>query len=366
MATIYYVTERGKYRAQTWNARLKKRGPSQMFEHHHQAEDWADGIERDMDRSARENGFDPGRAPARVTFKAYAESWQPDAPPSTARNYRSAARQLAKIWPTENVDAVTRRDVEAALYSMRNLAPQTRTSRLTVMRQIFRAAIVDGLRADDPTVNVKGPKVRRDSGKRRPMSDAELDRILSHLAPWMRTAALIARDSGLRIGEVAGLRWFRLDFNRSAVVVADVVLSDGTFRDTPKNGIPATVPLTPRTIAALRELADATPGHKPGDRVFRYDGRGGARFATPSMIRRYWKAAVKAAGIDPAPRFHDLRHSLGQALADAEVPREVIQEYMRHESPEITATYTGRVPLAQMARWSAVAAGRPPLALVSA
>ena len=81
-------------------------------------------------------------------------------------------------------------------------------------------------------------------------------------------------------------------------MVADVVLGDGTFRDTPKNGIPAEVPLSPRTVEALRGLAERTAGRKRTDRVFRYTGRNGTRYATPTMIRRYWNEAVAAAGIE--------------------------------------------------------------------
>ena len=363
MATVYYVTARGKYRAGTWDAHRKQRGPTRMFLTEHEAWAWAEATERDIDRAYRSNDLDPGRTAQRVTFAAYAAAWRHDGPPSTARAYRSTATALARIWPTEHVDQITPAHIKAALHDMSDLSPITRAGRLAVMRHIFRAAVADGLRPDDPTLNVKGPKVRRNSGKRRPVSDEELEAILPHLPEWMRAAALLARDSGLRIGEVAGIRWFRLDYNRGAVMVADVLLGDGTFRDTPKNGIPAEVPLTPRTAEALRAHAERTPGHKRTDRVFRYTGRNGTRFATPAMLRRYWNAAVVAAGIDePRPRFHDLRHACAQSLADAGVPREVIQEHMRHESAEMTAVYTGRVPLATMARWAATADGRPTLA----
>lgn len=365
MASVQYVKDRGKYRAWTWDARRKKRGPSRMFEHEYEARAWAERTELDIDRAYRERDLDPGRETARVTFASYAATWRADAPPTTQRSYRCIARALARVWPTERIDEITTADVKAAMHDFAGLAPSTRALRLAVMRHIFRAAIADGLRPDDPTVNVKGPKVRRDKGKHRPVTDAEFDAILSHLPEWMRAAALLARDSGLRIGEVAGVRWFRLDFDRLSVMVADVVLGDGSFRDTPKNGIPAEVPLSPRTVDALRAHAEQTPGHKRIDRVFRYTGRNGTRYASPGTIRAYWNAAVEAAGIvEPRPRFHDLRHTRAHTLAAAGAPLHVIQEQLRHESLEITRLYVGKVPLTEMARWSALADGRPALSAV--
>ena len=72
----------------------------------------------------------------------------------------------------------------------------------------------------------------------------------------MHAAVYLSRDSGLRIGEVCGLPWYRLDLLHGRVTVSDVVLVDGTIRATPKGGAVYTVALTP----AHRGRAARPPG----------------------------------------------------------------------------------------------------------
>jgi len=67
---------------------------------------------------------------------------------------------------------------------------------------------------------------------------------MENLPEWLRAAVLLSRDSGLRIGEVCGLPWHRVDLLHSRVTVSDIVLVDGTVRNTPKGGEVVTVALT--------------------------------------------------------------------------------------------------------------------------
>ena len=92
MASIFYVTDRGKYRAQTWDAHRKRRGAGRMFNTEYEAHAWAEATELDDHRAYRAHDLDPGRSATTVTFKAYAETWRHDAPPQTQRAYRSVAR----------------------------------------------------------------------------------------------------------------------------------------------------------------------------------------------------------------------------------------------------------------------------------
>ena len=191
-------------------------------------------------------------------------------------------------------------------------------------------------------------------------------RILEALPTWMHAPVLLARDSGLRISEVAGLRWFRVDLLHATVVIADVLLMNGKVRDTPKGGKPAMVPLPPRTVAALKAHAEQWPSRST-DRVFRYPNqRGGLSFMDQRVIRRAWKAALVKANVDgPLPRFHDLRHTRGHTLAKAGVPIQGIQAILRHESIAMTRLYMGEVPVEDQAKFMAMADGPRTLAAVS-
>ena len=45
------------------------------------------------------------------------------------------------------------------------------------------------------------------------------------------------------------------------------------------------------------------------------------------ILRRYRKA-LRAARLDPAHRFHDLRHTFGTRMAAANVPMRTLQEWI--------------------------------------
>jgi integrase len=55
-------------------------------------------------------------------------------------------------------------------------------------------------------------------------------------------------------------------------------------------------------------------------------------------LRRAWKAACRAEGVDL--RLHDLRHCFGQWSVDAGVPEARVQTAMRHSTPAMTRRYT--------------------------
>jgi integrase len=58
-------------------------------------------------------------------------------------------------------------------------------------------------------------------------------------------------------------------------------------------------------------------------------------------------AALKAAKLDEAQRFHDLRHTFGTAMAAAGVPMRTLQEWMGHRDLQTTLIYADYVPNAQ-------------------
>ena len=66
---------------------------------------------------------------------------------------------------------------------------------------------------------------------------------------------------------------------------------------------------------------------------------------------------MKAAGLDPRPRVHDLRHSHASALIAAGIPLPVIQRRLGHESIQTTVdTYGHLAPDAAVAAAAAIAA----------
>jgi len=144
-------------------------------------------------------------------------------------------------------------------------------------------------------------------------SVAELDRLLSLLPKALRPAVEFATLTGLRKGNVLGLTWDEVKFERREIVFAGIVM---------KNGEPLTAPFTARVEAILR----AAYQRRKSSRVFDLPAR---------LLRKAWAKAVGRKGLNKwgrkwdarrgefvqvRPRFHDLRHTFAQHMSDAGIP----------------------------------------------
>src|SRR5207253_3256229 len=68
-----------------------------------------------------------------------------------------------------------------------------------------------------------------------------------------------------------------------------------------------------------------------------------------SNLSRRMRVALKAAGLDPSHRFHDLRHTFAMRLAAQGVPMRSLQEMMGHADYKTTLIYAAYAPAAHEA-----------------
>jgi integrase len=112
---------------------------------------------------------------------------------------------------------------------------------------------------------------------------------------------------------------------------------------------------TPKSKCSTRSvpLADAVGGEL--ERLFKassLQGDGDLVFADPftagpldeaAILRRY-RRALKAAKLNEAHRFHDLRHTFGTRMAAAGVSMRTLQEWMGHRDIDTTQRYADYAP----------------------
>lgn len=158
--------------------------------------------------------------------------------------------------------------------------------------------------------------------------------------PLDRALYLMATYTGLRQGELRGLRWEHVDFGRSVVHVLESVTRGR--RGSPKGKRRRSVPLAPTAARALLELRAASLWTKPGEPVFACPSTGDP-MARAGLMRRY-RAALTAAGLSPTFSFHDLRHTFGTTMARRGVPVGTIQAWMGHADLATTQLYMHYAP----------------------
>jgi len=184
-------------------------------------------------------------------------------------------------------------------------------------------------------------------------SPQQLRTFLDHVRDDRLYAAwLLLATTGMRRGEVAGLRWVDVDLDAGRVSPRRprVVVNHEVIVSEPKTAKGRrSIALDPATVAALRDhrrwqLEDRLavgPRWEDAGLVFTWpDGRP----LHPERFSRWFEQHTRAAGL-PKIRLHDVRHSYATAALAAGVPAKVVSERLGHANIAITMdTYSHVLP----------------------
>jgi len=184
-------------------------------------------------------------------------------------------------------------------------------------------------------------------------SPAQLRAFLDHARQDRLYAAwLLFATTGMRRGEVAGLRWPDVDLEADRVSPRRlrVVVNYEVHVSEPKTAKGRrSLALDPATVAALRqhrarqaeERLAVGPRWQDSGLVFTWpDGRP----VHPQRFSNWFEQLAQAAGL-PRIRLHDVRHSYASAALAAGIPAKVVSERLGHASIAITMdTYSHVLP----------------------
>jgi integrase len=171
----------------------------------------------------------------------------------------------------------------------------------------------------------------------RATSDAVLE---DDLVRVDRALYLTAAMTGLRQGELLGLRWRDVDWAAQKLRVVRPYVR-GKFR-TPKSRTSSrAVPMADRVGRELELLFQASAYQAEDDLVFSHPHTGHP--LERGQVSKRFKRTLKRAGVREV-RFHDLRHTFGTRCAAAGVPLRTLQAWMGHADIKTTMVYTHYAP----------------------
>jgi integrase len=189
------------------------------------------------------------------------------------------------------------------------LANSTINRDLGVLKSIVNRAVFNGLLEKNPIQRVRA---FREESRDRTLTLEEYETLLALCSPRLSAIVQLAYWTGMRKGEILGLRWDQVDFQNKVVNLEAADTKTQEKRE---------VPLT----EALLGLLKRTPKTLGCPCVFTERGK---RIID---IKTAFLKAVRAAGIKNF-RFHDLRHCAVTNLRKAGVNDSVIMSISGHKT----------------------------------
>jgi integrase len=286
-----------------------------------------------------------GRQRGRLPFSTWAAEWwetwaADDRSPTTLATAENRLRLHVRPWFADRpIEKITPADVRRwQAHLTRTVGPATVAQCRSLALRIFQFAMDEGAIDTNPVRKVPPAKRRADPDKvfgevkRRALTPEEAGRLLACFPVFWWDHVLTLLGTGLRFGELAGLRRRRVHLDRPVPVlqVGPTRYQAGRFgsgfKPRPKSdaGI-RPVPLAPVVVEAIRR--QLPPGSDPDDLVFTGPGGGPGHPGGPSVprgtrtvlsrhnVHRTYHAAL-AKLTDPAAQLRPTAKRTLQALRD--------------------------------------------------
>lgn len=238
---------------------------------------------------------------------------------------------LVPFFGSYRLDKIRSSHIEEYKASMlkKGLSPKSVNNHLTIFRTCLRIAQdwtdltalprFKMLKTSPPTMDYLNPE--------------ECEKLLSVITdPFWYAMVLTAMKTGMRLGELKGLKWSDVNVTKKTLVVRRAfVLSQEV---SPKSNRERHIPLTSDVFATIQKL--------PHDITYLF-GRSGGRalhHETPSKtLHRYCeKAGIRHIG------WHMLRHTFATTLASHNASLKAIQELLGHGQIQTTMRYAHLLP----------------------
>lgn len=237
------------------------------------------------------------------------------------------------------------------------LSPKTVRYCHTIVRRLLRDAVKWGKLTRNVADSADPPK---QTARRREMKTWRADELRSFLESArdnrLYPAWLVLSTTGMRRGELLGLRWQDVELEAGRLSIRQSLVASGKYE--PRFEEPKTdrgrrsIPLPPEATATLRswraqqaqERLQWGPAWTDSGLLFtREDGTP----LHPDRFSKLFGRHVRAVGL-PRIRLHDLRHTFATLALCAGVPAKVVSEILGHASIAITLdVYSHAVPALQ-------------------
>ena len=285
--------------------------------------------------------------PGKMTLEGFLTRWlsakRGELRSSTYSDYeRMVNKRIVPALGRKSLQKLTALEVQKLIDHLRDEASVPEARRvLSMFKTSLKAALEWGLVGRNVAQVLKPPRLEREE-----MKVWEAAQVVNFLgvARAHRLYSLfdLALTTGMRVGELLGLRWTDLKPERSELRIertASLQVQD-SFDEPKTQASKRTVVLSPRTLEMLAthrerqalERTAAGEGYKEQNLVFSSEVGTTLNY---SNLRRAFLTLCARAEV-PTIRIHDLRHTAASAMIRAEFPVKMVADRLGHTDPAFT------------------------------
>jgi integrase len=303
------------------------------------------------------NGVVAGAVPSQMsqlaqrtpTFQVFAETWYSENEIAWRRTHQKTVadilrKHLMPAFGERVVGSITKAEIMAFRSTLgkvsgrkgNGLSPKRINAIMGVLRQILNEA-ADRFDFTTPFLNIKPLKVPKSHVE--PFTLDEVQRIIETVRADYRAYYTVRFFTGLRTGEIDGLKWQYIDFDHRLILIRETVVN-GQEDYTKNDGSQREIQMSQVVYDALREQAKVSKGISK----YVFCNREGTHLDHNNVTKRVWYPLLRYLGLKER-RPYQTRHTAATLwLAAGENP-EWIARQMGHASTEMLfKVYSRYVP----------------------
>ena len=286
---------------------------------------------------------------AAITFEQFAcEKWEPLAlptiKPATARYYRHQLhRHLLPTFGPSRLCELDREKLQAFVVGKKQQGYSSSTLHgiRTTLSKVLSQAVTWRYLEENPA---RGLSIGERVPKKEPVFLEPRDalRLIEALPEPCRTVVTVAALTGLRIGEIAALRWGRVDFLRGVIQVKETYAEEAGFGTPKTRSSVRNVPMSEPVRAALLTHRHRCAHIDAAALVF--TSNAGTPMGPKNLANRVLGPTCVKLGLRPIS-WHVLRHTHATWLSESGARTRAAQDILGQSDVETTLrVYTHSVP----------------------
>lgn len=265
--------------------------------------------------------------------------------PTTLATYQTLWKaHIRPKWGGKSAEEICGKWARSWLYGLidSGLSVKTVHEICLCLRQILKFAISE-LDMKVPSLNwhIRWPRPVHHLGPVKTFTKEDMGKVLAACQKQMtqqKLALILTFCTGLRIGEICGLRWGDVDFERHTIHVRRTVsriynagmtatfLHIGTTKT--ESGM-RDIPVVENLWPILESFGQSTSAET-------YLVSGTLKPAEPHSFRRWYKDFIREAGVSEVLRFHAVRHTFATTLIEGGADVKSVSALMGHSNVALT------------------------------